>query len=109
MAHLAAPFTGSSWIQLHNYLKFLRPQVKPKAPYKQLLFLNASGKIIDKPGKAVSKVMKKSEKHIRPTKIRHCIATAGNDHLTDVERRAIAEGIGHLMDVHDKMYTEKTA
>lgn len=105
---LAVPFPESAWVQLHNYLKFVRPQVKPKAPYKQLVFLNASGKMINQPGKAVTKVTKKHEKHITPTKIRHCIATAGNDLLTDAERRAIAKGIGHSMDVHNKVYTDKT-
>ena len=64
--------------------------------------------MIDKPGKAVTRVTKKSEKHITPTNIRHCIATVGNDHLTDVKRRVIAKGIGHSMDVHDKVYTDKT-
>ena len=72
---LAMPFTESSWIQLHNYLKFVRPQVKPKATYKHLVFLNAIGKMIDKPDKAVTKVAKKSEKHITPTKIRHGIVS----------------------------------
>ena len=36
------------------------------------------------------------------------IATAGNDHLTDVKKRVIAKGIGQSMDVHDKVYTHKT-
>ena len=55
----------------------------------------ASGTMITKPGKAVTKVTKMHDKHITTTKIRHAIATAGNKLLTDVERRAVAKGISH--------------
>ena len=104
----AVPFQDTTWVQLHNYLKFVRPQVKPKAPHKHLVFLNANGKMISQPGKAVIKVTKKHDKHITATKVRHCIATAGNDELSDAERRAIAKGIGHSMEVHNNTYTDKT-
>jgi len=102
------PFQDSTWVQLHNYLKFVRPQVKPKSPHKHLVFLNASGKMISQPGKAVTKVTKKHEKHITTTKVRHCVATAGNELLSDTERRALAKGIGHTLEVHDSTYTDKT-
>ena len=105
---IPVPFPESAWVQLHNYLKFVRPQVKPKPPHQKFVFLNASGKMITQPGKAVSKVTMGHEKHITSTKIRHCIATAGNDELTDAERRAVAKGIGHTMEIHDKVYTDKT-
>lgn len=105
---IAVPFPENTWVQLHNYLKYVRPQTDPKPPHKQLVFLNANGKMIKQPGKAVSKVTKKHQKHFTPTKIRHCIATAGNDELTDAERRAVAKGIGHTMEVHDKVYTDIT-
>lgn len=105
---LAVPFPESAWVQLHNYLKYVRPQTNPKAPHQQLVFLNASGKMISQPGKAVTKVTKKHAKHITATKIRHCVATAGNEILTDAERRAMAKGIGHTMQIHDKVYTDIT-
>jgi hypothetical protein len=105
---LAIPFAETSWVQLHNYLKYVRPQVKPQLLHQELVFLNASGTMITKPGKAVTKVTKKHDKHITTTKIRHAIATAGNELLTDVERRAVAKGIGHTMEVHNKVYTDLT-
>lgn len=105
---IAVPFAESVWVQLHNYLKFVRPQARPKPPFQKLVFLNANGKMITQPGKAVSKVTKAHEKHITPTKIRHCVATAGNDALSDQERRAVARGIGHTMRVHDQVYTDRT-
>jgi site-specific recombinase XerD len=71
----AVPFGENTWIQLHNYLKFVRPQSKPKAPHKHLVSLNANGKMISKPGQAVMKITKKHERHITTTKVRHCIAT----------------------------------
>ena len=40
----AVPFQDTTWVQLHNYLKFVRPQVELKSPYKHLVFLNANGK-----------------------------------------------------------------
>ena len=86
----------------------MQPQVKPKAPYKHLVFLNANGKMISQPGKAVTKVTESHEKRITSTKVRHCVATAGNDALNDVERRAIAKGIGHSTEVHNKTYTDTT-
>ena len=55
---IAVPFSETVWIQLHNYLKYVRPQVRPKAPHKQLVFLNAVGNMIKQPGKAVSKITK---------------------------------------------------
>ena len=64
--------------------------------------------MISQPGKAVTKATKKHEKHITTTKVRHCVATAGNELLSDVERRAIAKGIGHTMEVHNTTYTDKT-
>ena len=103
----AVPFQDTTWVQLHNYLKFVRPQVESKSPYKHLVFLNANG-MIKQPGKAVTKVTKSHEKHITSTKVRHCVAMAGNDALSDAERRAIAKGIGHLMEVHNKTYTDTT-
>ena len=105
---LPVPFPETVWIQLHNYLKYVRPQVKPKSPYKQNVFLNASGRMLTKPGKAITKVTKKHDKHITATKVRHTIATAGNERLSDAERRAIAKGIGHSMEVHNKVYTDLT-
>ena len=39
----ALPFQDTTWVQLHNYLKFVRPQVESKSPYKHLVFLNANG------------------------------------------------------------------
>ena len=105
---LAVPFPETVWIQLHNYVKYVRQQVKPKIPFQHLVFLNANGKMICQPGKAVSKVTKHHQKHVTPTEIRHCIATTGNELLTDVERRAVAKGIGHTMHVHDRVYTDMT-
>ena len=64
--------------------------------------------MISQPGKAVTKVTQKHEKHITTTKVRHCVATAGNELLSDVERRAVAKGIGHTMEVHNTTYTDKT-
>ena len=40
--------------------------------------------------------------------IRHCVAITGNDYLREVERRATAKGIRHSMDVHDKVFADKT-
>ena len=54
------------------------------------------------------KITKKHERHITTTKVRHCIATSGNDVLDDVDRRSIAKGIGHSMEVHNRIYTDKT-
>ena len=105
---LAIPFAETVWVQLHNYLKYVRPQMKPQLPHQELVFLNASGTMITKPGKAVTKVTKMHDKHITTTKIRHAIATTGNELLTDVERRAVAKGIGHTMEVHNKVYTDLT-
>ena len=105
---LAIPFAETVWVQLHNHLKYVRPQVKPQLPHQELVFLNASGTMITKPGKAVTKVTKTHDKHITTTKIRHAIATASNELLTDVERRAVAKGIGHTMKVHNKVYTDLT-
>ena len=82
--------------------------MKLQLPHQELVFLNMSGTMITKPGKAVTKVTKKHDKHITTTKIRHAIATAGNELLTDVERRAVAKGIGHTMEVHNKVYTDLT-
>ena len=58
--------------------------------------------MIDKPSKAVIEKIRKT----RNTK--YCVATSGNDHVSDVERKATAKGIKHSMDVHDKVYTDKT-
>ena len=104
----AVPFQDTTWIQLHNYLKFVRPQVKPKAPYKHLVFLNANGEMVNQLGKAVMKVTKSHEKHITSTKVRHRVATDSNDALNNAERRAIAKGIRHSMEVHNKTYTDTT-
>ena len=104
----AVPFQDTTWIQLHNYLKFVRPQVKPKAPYKHLVFLNANGEMVNQLGKAVMKVTKSHEKHITSTKVRHHVATDSNDALNNAERRAVAKGIRHSMEVHNKTYTDTT-
>ena len=77
---LPVPFPETMWIQLHNYLKYVRPQVKPKSPYKQNVFLNASGRVLAKPGKVITKVTKKHDKHMA-TKIQDTIATVGNEQL----------------------------
>lgn len=105
---LAVPFAETVWIPLHNYLKYVRPQVEPKSPHQHLVFLNASGKMMRQPGKAITKATKHHEKKITATKVRHTIATVGSEKLTDVERRAVAKGIGHTMEVHDKVYTDLT-
>ena len=105
---LPVPFGEITWIHLYNYLKYVRPQVEPKAPDQHLVFLNASGKMISQPSKAVTKVTKHHKKKITTTKVRHCIATVSSQQLTDVERQAVAKGIGHTMEVHDKVYTDLT-
>lgn len=105
---IAVPFPEEVWVSLHNYLKYVRPQVNPKAPFQHLVFLNANGKMINQPGKSVTKITKHQPKNITPTKIRHCVATAGAEKLSDVERRAVAKGIGHTMEVHDRVYTDMT-
>ena len=66
---LAISFSETVWVQLHNYFKYVRPQVKPQLPHQELVFLNASGTMLTKPGKAVTKVTKKHDKHITTTKI----------------------------------------
>jgi hypothetical protein len=37
---LAIPFAETVWVQLHNYLKYVRPQVKQQLPHQELVFLN---------------------------------------------------------------------
>ena len=64
---IAVPFPEKAWIQLHNYLKYVRPQSHPKPPNQHLVFLNAKGNMISQPGKAVSKVTRKHPKHFTPT------------------------------------------
>ena len=103
---VAVPFQDTAWVQLHNYLKFVRLQVEPKTPYKHLVFLNANG-MINQPGRAVRKATKSHKKRITLTKVRHCAATTGSDALSNAQRQAIAKGIRHSMEVHNKTYTDK--